>query len=86
MQFMLHSDTVKSIRNCTFECIKTNFMITVSEAFSILQNNLPTPKEENCSLLEARKRHFLSPSILQSTCRLFDNRLWMVMRLVYTIS
>jgi hypothetical protein len=31
-------------------------MITVSEAFSILQNNLPTLKEENCSLLEARKK------------------------------
>lgn len=37
-------------------------MITVSEAFSILQNNLPTPKEENCSLLEARKKT-LSQSI-----------------------
>ena len=37
-------------------------MITVSEAFSILQNNLPTLKEENCSLLEARKKT-LSQSI-----------------------
>ena len=37
-------------------------MITVSEAFSILQNNLPTPQEENCSLLEARKK-ILSQSI-----------------------
>lgn len=38
-------------------------MITVSEAFSILQTNLPTPQEENSSLLEARKK-ILSQSIL----------------------
>ena len=38
-------------------------MITVSEAFSILQNNIPTPQEENCSLFEARKK-ILSQSIL----------------------
>lgn len=38
-------------------------MITVSEAFSILQNNLPTPQEENSALLEARKK-ILSRSIL----------------------
>lgn len=38
-------------------------MITVSEAFSILQNNLPTPQEENSALLEARKK-ILSQSIL----------------------
>ena len=37
-------------------------MITVSEAFSILQNNLPTLKEENCSLIEDRKKT-LSQSI-----------------------
>lgn len=42
---------------------KNIFMITVSEAFSILQNNIPTPQEENCSLLEARKK-ILSQSIL----------------------
>jgi molybdopterin molybdotransferase len=60
---MLHSDTVKSIWNCTFENSKTNFMITVSEAFSILQTNLPTPQEENSSLLEARKK-ILSQSIV----------------------
>lgn len=38
-------------------------MITVSEAFSILQNNLPTPQEEKSALLEARKK-ILSQSIL----------------------
>lgn len=38
-------------------------MITVSEAFSILQNNIPTPQEENSALLEARKKT-LSQSIL----------------------
>ncbi|TAF68531.1 MAG: molybdopterin molybdenumtransferase MoeA [Flavobacterium sp.] len=38
-------------------------MITVSEAFSILQNNIPTPLQENCSLREARKK-ILSQSIL----------------------
>ncbi|MGL3001352.1 molybdopterin molybdotransferase MoeA [Flavobacterium sp. RSSB_23] len=37
-------------------------MITVSEAFSILQNNIPTPQEEICSLREARKK-ILSQSI-----------------------
>ncbi|VXC12638.1 Molybdopterin molybdenumtransferase [Flavobacterium sp. 9R] len=38
-------------------------MITVSEAFSILKNNIPTPQEENSALLEARKKT-LSQSIL----------------------
>lgn len=42
---------------------KPDFMITVSEAFLILQNTIPSPKEENCSLLEARKKT-LSQSIL----------------------
>jgi len=40
-------------------------MITVSEAFSILQNNIPVLQEVNSSLLEARKKilaqHILSP-------------------------
>ncbi|MGL2988363.1 molybdopterin molybdotransferase MoeA [Flavobacterium sp. RSSA_27] len=36
-------------------------MITVSEAFSILQNKLPTPQEEICALLEARKKILAQP-------------------------
>lgn len=38
-------------------------MITVSEAFSILQNNLFKPQEETCSLLEARKKVLSQPVI-----------------------
>lgn len=40
-------------------------MITVSEAFSILQNNVPEPSEENVSLLKARKKT-LSQSVISS--------------------